>query len=522
MKVSLFRYIFICLLFFANSILLSAQSKDEPTADDYYEAGDYVSALTEYLKQEKKTPNDDRLKDHLADCYLTLRGDRTKAIPYLMYLYNKHSEDTAVLFRLGIAYQYAYKFVDAIACFNNYRLKASPKQKLVIDKYIETCENAKEMMKHPVAVTFENLGPNINTKYSDYYPFVTKDEKTIYFTTRRDETMGSFKSLDGYWTSDVYFSTVVNGGWTKAKGIGVLINTSEDEECVSITPDGKHLIIYEDKEGVPSELLYSEIVAKAKTFNRPTLFNEPINTPKLELEGCYTADVSSLYFVSDRKGGLGGGDIYITHRLPNGEWGIPQNLGEHINTVANEGFPFISEDGQTLYFASKGHLGMGGFDIFKSTYDSVAQQWQKPINIGYPVNTPDDDLMFSLSGRGRDGYLSAVRKEGLGDLDIYKVVFTEVEQPLTAIRGAVQVSDTTKKEIDAYITISNAKTKEELDAKNVNIKTGRYVFIVEPGKYVINITSNGFKPVRQEIIVYDKSDFVSEVERNYILLPDTK
>ncbi|HXD92888.1 MAG TPA: hypothetical protein VNX01_06710, partial [Bacteroidia bacterium] len=171
-------------------------------------------------------------------------------------------------------------------------------------------------------------------------------------------------------------------------------------------------------------------------------------------------------------------------------------------------------------FASKGHTGMGGYDIFKSKWDSVSQQWQSPINIGYPVNTTDDDLMFSLTGKGRDGYLSAWRKEGLGDLDIYKVVFNEVEQPLTAIHGAVQNTDTTKKEIDAYITISNQKTKEELDAKNVNAKTGRYVFIVEPGKYIINITGKGFKPLQQEITIYDKSDFTSETEYNFKLLPD--
>ena len=508
------------LLILANSLFLSAQSNDKPTAEDYFNEGDYVTALTEFLKQEKKTPNDDLLKGRIAECYLTLRGDKAKAIPYLKSLYKNHVQDTAILFRLAQAYQYDYKFNDAIACFTNCRVNALPKQKAALDKYIEVCENAKEMMKHPVAVTFENLGPTINSKYSDYYPFVTKDEKTLYFTTRRDETMGSLKSVYGYWTSDIYVSTVSSGQWTKAKSIGVPIITAEDEECVGITPDGKNMIIYEDKEGIPSELLHSEITAKAKTFNRPTLFNDPINTNKLELEGFYTADATTLYFVSDRKGGQGGTDIYVSHRLPNGEWGTPQNIGATINTNTDERFPFISEDEQTLYFASKGHTGMGGFDIFKSKKDSASQQWQKPINIGYPVNTPDDDMMFSLSGRGRDGYLSAVRKEGLGDLDIYKVVFTEVEQPLTAIRGAVHTSDTTKKELDAYITISNAKTNEELDSKNVNSKTGRYIFIVEPGKYVVNITSKGCKPIQQEIIVFDKSDFTSEIERNFTLLPD--
>ncbi len=515
------KYYSIFFLFLAlSSYNLFAQSKEKPTAEDYFEVGDYVTALDEYLKQVKKFPDNENIERHLADCYLFLHGDKSKAIPYLMDLYKKHSEDTSVLLKLGMAYQYAYKLQDAIACYNNYRLKASSKQRVIIDRYIETCENAKELMKHPVAVIFENLGPNVNTKYADYYPFVTKDEKMLYFTTRRDETMGSYKSVAGYWTSDIYYSTVEKGEWTKAKSLGVPINTTEDEECVGITPDGKNMIIYVDRENMPSDLLHTEITAKAKTFNRPVPFNEPINTKYLELEGCYTADATTLFFSSDRKGGYGGADLYVSHKLPNKEWGIPQNLGSTINTSYDESFPFISEDGKTLYFASKGHTNMGGFDIFKSAWDSVAKQWGNPVNIGYPVNTTDDDLMFSLSGRGRDGYLSACRKEGLGDLDIYKVVFTEIEQPLTAIRGAVQITDSTKKEIDAYITISDVKTKEELDAKNVNSKTGKYIFIVTPGKYVIDITGKGFKPIKQEIIIYDKYDFTGEVERNFTLLPD--
>jgi hypothetical protein len=497
-----------------------AQANDKPTAEDYFEAGDYVTALDEYLKQAKKFPDNENIEIHIADCYLFLHGEKSKAIPYLMDLYKKRSEDTSVLFKLGLAYQYDNKLSDAIACYNNYHLKASTKRKAVIDRYIETCENAKELMKHPVAVTFENLGKEVNTKYADYYPFVTKDEKTLYFTTRRDETMGSYKSVGGYWTSDVYFSVVDKGQWTKAKSLGVPINTTEDEECVGITPDGKNMIIYVDRENMPADLIHTEIPVKAKTFNRPVPFNEPINTNKLELEGCFNTDATTLYFSSDRKGGSGGADLYVSHKLPNKEWGTPVNLGTTINTSYDECFPFISEDGQTLYFASKGHTGMGGFDIFKSVWDSTVQKWQQPVNIGYPVNTTDDDLMFSLSGRGRDGYLSAARKEGFGDLDIYKVVFTEVEQPLTAIRGAVHSSDTTKKEIDAYITITDSKTKEELDAKNVNSKTGRYIFIAAPGKYIINITGNGFKPLQQEIIIYDKSDFTSELERNFTLLPD--
>ncbi|MFI5141995.1 MAG: hypothetical protein ACHQII_06530, partial [Bacteroidia bacterium] len=515
------KYYLIAFFVFALcNFALIAQSKDKPTPDELFEEGDYVSALKEYEKIEKKYPSNENIKRRLADCYLYLHGDKSKAIPYLQFLYEKNNEDTSVLLKLGMAYQHTYKLPEAIACYAKYSAKAPPAKKPIIDRYIETCENAKELMKYPVSVTFENLGPEVNTKYADYYPFVTKDEKTLYFTTRREETMGSFKSVLGYFTSDIFVSTVDKGQWTKARSMGFATNTAEDEECVGITPDGKNMIIYVDRENMPSDLLHTEVSPKSGNFTKPIPFNEPVNTKSLELEGFYTPDANTLYFVSSRKNGQGGADIYITHRLPNGEWGIPKNLGPTINTAYDEGFPVISDDGQTLYFASKGHTSMGGYDIFKSRWDSVTQQWQKPINIGYPVNTTDDDLMFSLTGKGRDGYLSAWRKEGYGDLDIYKVIFTAVEQPLTAIHGNVQSADTTKKDIDIYITISNTKTKEDVDAKNVNLKTGRYVFIVEPGKYIINITGKGFKPIQQEITIYDKSDFTAETQYNFTLLPD--
>ena len=160
---------------------------------------------------------------------------------------------------------------------------------------------------------------------------------------------------------------------------------------------------------------------------------------------------------------------------------------------------------------------MGGYDIFKSTWNEQLKNWNKPVNVGYPLNTTDDDMMFSVCGNGRDGYISAWRKEGFGDLDIYKIIFNSVKEKLSALIGSVTIADSTKKEIDAFISIKNLKTNEELDFKNVNKLTGKYIFIVPPGKYQIEITSPGNKPVKENVVVLDKSDFKSEIVKNYIL-----
>lgn len=487
-----------------------------PTPGELFDAKNYIQALEQFKKYEKEYPDDYELKYQIAVCYLNIYADKTLAIPYLEQCYKEGNYKNDFLLDMAKAYQFAYRFKDAIIFYNKYRVKAPSKLFPLIDHYIETCENAEALIKKPINVTFEHLGKEINTKFADYYPFVTKDEKTLFYTSRRDQNPGKIRSFNGYFTSDIYTSTVQNGTWTQAKNMGPIINTIEDEQCVGISPDGKNMVLYVDNVDFPGDLFHTEI-QKTKSFIKSIPFNEPINTDMLESEGCYGSDGNTLFFVSNRKGGIGETDIYFSKRLPNGEWGIPKNLGQNINTIYKEAFPQITDDGKTLFFSSQGHTNMGGYDIFKSTWNEQLKTWNAPINVGYPLNTTDDDMMFSVCGNGRDGYISAWRKEGLGDLDIYKIIFNSVEEQQTALTGNVALADTLKKEIDAFISIKNIKTNEELDSKNVNKLTGKYIFIVPPGKYQIEITSPENKPIQENITVYDKSDFKPEQIKNFVL-----
>lgn len=503
---------------FGQNTGLTKQEIDLEEANSYFDASNFIQALDLYLKVEKKFPHNPDIKRRIGTCYLNIHDDKAKALPYLQKIFNSGVFDDELLLEYGMACQYAYSFENAMIAYSMYREKLPEKKRGMVDHYIETCENAKALVKKPVNVKFENLGKDVNTKFADYYPFVSKDEGALYFTSRREDCLGNSRSAFGYFSSDVYVSKVKNGQWQKAKNIGAPINTVDDEEIVGLTPDAKNMIIYVDRKDIASDLMHSE-VQRNKNFGRPLPFNEPVNSEGLELEGCYSADANSLYFVAVRKNGLGEADIYSTHRLPNGEWGVPQNMGPHINTIYKEGFPVLSEDGQTLYFASQGHTSMGGFDIFKSKWDETKKEWGQAINIGYPVNTPDDDMMFSLAGKGRDGYLSAWRKEGFGDLDLYKVTFLDVEQSLTAIVGNVRSADSTKTTIEASISIFDAQ-HQEIETKDVNKKTGRYIFIVEPGKYRVEISSPGHKSFKEDINVYDKSDYRVELEKDFLVVPD--
>ncbi|MCD6019008.1 MAG: outer membrane protein [Bacteroidetes bacterium] len=516
MQPNVFLKIKFILLFIAFSQNAKSQSDLALTPDEQYDAKNYIQALDGLLKLEKEYPGDIELKHRIGVCYLNIHTDKSLAIPYFKACYKTGNYKNELLLELAKAYHFAYKFKEAVSYYHLYREKASGKSIPLVDHYIETCENAIELVKKPINITLENLGKEVNTKYADYYPFVTKDEKTLFYTSRRDQNTGRSRSFNGYFTSDIYTSKVENGNWSRAKNMGVLINTNEDEQCVGISSDGKNMIMFVDNNSNPGDLFHTEIV-KTKTFEKPVPFEEPINSGVLEAEGCYSADGNTIFFVSNRKGCLGETDIYTSKRLPNGKWGIPVNLGNNINTIYKEAFPQISDDGKTLYFSSQGHTSMGGFDIFRATWNEHEKKWNAPVNLGYPLNTTDDDMMFSVAGNKRDGYISAWRKEGLGDLDIYKIIFNNVEEPQTALMGYVSLSDTSKKEIDAFISIKNLKTNEELDSKNVNKITGKYLFIVPPGKYQIEITSNGNITIQENITILDKSDFKSELKKDFVL-----
>ncbi|MBA3665551.1 MAG: hypothetical protein H0W61_15290, partial [Bacteroidetes bacterium] len=227
-------FYFSSFLFFVTNVFSQG---DRLKADALFLAGYHMQALNEYLKIEKTESSDVEIKQRIGTCYLNIHDNKAKAIPYLEYCLKQGKYKNTLLLELAQAYHYDYKFKEAISYYNKYREKASSKEAALADHYLETCENAKALMKQPVNVTFENLGKDINTKFADYYPFVTHDQGTLYFTSRRDENTGKVVDYNGYYTSDIYFSKVKGGEWSKAKKMPPTINTAENEQCVGISGD---------------------------------------------------------------------------------------------------------------------------------------------------------------------------------------------------------------------------------------------------------------------------------------------
>jgi hypothetical protein len=219
-----------------------------------------------------------------------------------------------------------------------------------------------------------------------------------------------------------------------------------------------------------------------------------------------------IYFASNRKGGFGGTDIYSCQKLPNGKWSEAKNLGPKINTLLDEDFPNLSPDASTLYFSSKGHSSMGGYDIFKATLNESSTAFTDVKNIGYPVNTSYDDLNFRISKSGRYGYVSSLRGGGNGDYDIYRVSFNDVEMDHTVLIGDLVAKDTLNKiEFrDTFISVNNTITNEIVGNYLPNPSNGRFIIILPPGKYTVLVESPGFKDNKYPLEILDKVSYQSE------------
>ena len=429
-------------------------------------------------------------------CYQGSRMERAKAASYFIkaitsvshdYKGSSYKEKNAPIIAyqyLGDAYHLDYQFDKAIIAYEKFITLLSENHntdKLLhaetIHK-IEMCKTGKSLLRDPVNVKIQNMGSSVNSVYADYSPVLSADQNSMFFTTRRPEATGSQKDGEGNFSEDVFMSTKTETDWSKAANIGAPINTEGNEATVGISPDGQTILIYKDDNGDGN--IYSTSLNGDK-WSEPVKLNENINSTYWEPSAYFTADGNSLYFVSNRPGGFGGRDIYISKRTPAGAWAKAQNLGSNINTKYDEDGPFIHVDGITLSFSSNGHSTMGGFDIFTSLRKSDGT-WSEPENVGYPVNTTDDDIFFVSSPNSRNAYFSSFREGGFGEKDNYIATFSDrKEAPLTLMLGTV-TDKSGKPLINVEIVVTDNVNGELIGVYQPNSLSGKYVFILTPGK----------------------------------------
>ena len=413
-------YILVILsVLFINSV--SGQRADAGDAKEHFKFGNFLDALPVYEKLIEKDPKNADYPYKAGLCILFTDRDKSNAVKYLETAVERKADPDAK-FYLGKAYHYNLKLDEALDAFNQYIADGQGTKIGEVDREMQMVKNAKKMLQSPIDVTFENAGDKINTEYPDYYPFVTPNESFLVFTSRRKSGVREF---DGFYPSSINYSKVVNGEFVVAKKGGSMINSTYDDQAVGLSYNADKLYIYFDDIKNKGDIYEADI--KDFKFKKKVKMGENVNSKGFESSATISAEGNTLFFASHRDGGIGGKDIYMTRKLPNGDWALPQNLGENINTKYDEDFPNLFYDGTTLYFSSKGHNSMGGYDYFKSTWDHETNEWSKAENLGYPLNTPRDNLCISFTEDKRHAYISSWRKDSKGFQDIYKVTFNELD-----------------------------------------------------------------------------------------------
>lgn len=485
---------------------------------------DYKNALPLYLKLDSLNPDNSTLKYRIGLCYLNSTTNKKKAIPYFEKAISLKKNDSElpadVYLNLARAYHLDYKLDEAIAEFEKYKnmLKKDDPGIAIADQEISMCKVAKELIKKPVDAVITNLGSDVNSPYADYSPVISADESVLIFTSRRGGGSSNELTPTGEYFEDIYISYKIKDKWTKPVSIGENINSEFHEASIGLSADGQQLFIYKDDNGDGNIYVCN---LEGDKWSTPKKLGSNINTKAWEPSASLSADGNTLYFVSNRKGGFGGRDIYKSQRLPDGNWGLAQNLGNIINTPYDEDAPFIHPDGRTLYFSSRGHNSMGGFDIFSSTLNEF-NVWSTPNNVGYPINTTDDDVFYVLSASGKHAYFSSVRPEGLGEKDIYLINLpSQKEIPLTVLKGFINLEgENGQKALSGVrIVVTDNETGELIGIYTPNAKTGKYLLILPPGKdYNIAVEAEGYLFHSENINVPANSSY-SEIEKPIELSP---
>jgi outer membrane protein OmpA-like peptidoglycan-associated protein/tetratricopeptide (TPR) repeat protein len=522
--------LFFCLSFSSFGQNVNKQvKKTSAQARSAFEEGDYFSALLYYKQLDTLIPKEDLINAIIAVCYQELGHfddaliSLNKAISYGYTYYDHH------LIR-GKIYHSHHDFDEALKEYYLFKENLDSKSERYnqeleeVDYLIKQCDTGFMLKASALVISMSNLGEDINTHFSEYAPVISSNEEVLFFTSRRPNTTGGKKEfLSGKYYEDIYISVNEDGDWSEPKNLEV-INTNHHDACVGLSSDGKALLIYrpDNKNFMGGDLYISYLKDSLDyySWSVPENLGNNINTNYWEPSACISPDYKTIYFSSNRPGGFGGTDIYRSE-LEDGVWGEAVNMGPVINTNYDEDSPYITPEGNVLYFSSKGHQGMGGFDIFMSADVNRNNGWIDPVNIGYPINSAKDDLHFSWNLEGTKGYFSSVRDDSFGELDLYHIVRPESSTHKVYLKGIVTDSLTGGLVKNARVSLIDKKGKKLLTEVFTD-STGRYKIPIEIGaEYEIHIESNGYVS-KDDNFKAPENEFYYEIAKNLDIKPYSK
>ena len=399
---------------------IDATSKESfQDAEYFFNQESYPDALLEYVKLARKFPDNANFNYKIGICYLNMAGQKDKAVGFLQkaaskvsasykegVITEKNAPIDAFLY-LGNAFRINNQLDNAMLAYRKYKDllgKGNTEDIKYAEQQIAACKTAQEYMSKPYSVKEINLGRVINNSEPNIRPVISGDGKTMAYVTKK-------KFYDA-----VYVSRFRKNMWSVPTEITEQIISDGNQYPAGLSYTGDTLFLNKE-DNFNSDLYVSRFVKGVWTPSKS--IGKTINTRYWESYASLTSDGKELFFASNRKGGQGNMDIYFSRKTAKGDWGTPVNLGKVINTELNEDCPFITPDGKILFFSSQGHQNMGGFDIFYSKR-LAENEWSEPVNLGYPINTTDDDLYFAPEENGHYFYLSRFEKGGMGQNDIYR------------------------------------------------------------------------------------------------------
>ena len=463
----------------------------------YLEVYDYSAALEILLEMKELDPENCNTHFFIGNCLMNIPNREKEAIPY----YEKAIESLTIAYKianpreknapidaielLGNAYHMNYEFEKAIEKYEFYGNFLSEYNEDAIRsnaRKIRRSKNALKLVQNPVDVKIYPL-ETVNTEFSEYKPLLNAQENTMFFTAKKPDGLTDNKDDQGDFYEHIYFSEKVDNNWTQAKLMPSPINTKKSTSALYLSADGQYLLssmVNNDKNIGPLGRGIFESYKKGNVWTDPQIFQNKVNTSYLETSANMDLNKNMVFFVSDRDGGLGGKDLWMIKKLDNGSWSSPQNLGEPINTEYDEESPYFHSDGKTLYFSSKGHSSIGGLDIFKSELDKELN-WSSPKNMGYPINTVNDDLSFVPTVTGNRAYFSSVRNGGKGKSDIYEIILSNQEESNLAVYKGKVTNQNGKPIKNIKVSVQNDKYYPVYKEFQINESSGKFVFVFESG-----------------------------------------
>lgn len=388
-----------------------------------------------------------------------------------------------------------------------------------IKRYMESCDFALTAISNPVPFEPQNPGSAINTQYSEYSPALTADEKTLIFT--RKKPLYSIRADQTYMHEDFYISHFSDGAWGEAVNLGPPLNTDGNEGAQTITADGKHMYFTacNRPDGLGScDIYYARL--QGGVYSKPVNVGLPLNSHSWDSQPSVSSDGQTIYFTSSRPGNIGQTDIWVATRNDYNNWDKPQNLGSVINTPGRELSPFIHPDNQTLYFASDGHPGMGGLDIFYSRRNEKGE-WGEPVNIGYPINTHGDEFGLIVGASGKYAWFASDKEGGYGKSDLYTFVLYEEARPqaVTYMKGIVYDSET-EEPLHVVFELTDVQNRQLLISSTSDPHDGSFLVAIPTGKELaLNVSKKGYLFFSEHFNYFDAKTAIEPYLRNIPLQP---